>query len=85
MGVQFSIFYFIYLFPVEICLADAFVFNILFSGIGISMWYIVRYSIPDQKNFWNVLLNHLSFMTLSLVVPNEQKQSEADWQSVFTF
>jgi predicted Zn-dependent peptidase len=26
-----------------------------------------------------------SRMTLSLVVPNEQKQSEADWQSVFTF
>ena len=26
-----------------------------------------------------------SRMTLSLVVPNEQKQSEADWQKVFTF
>jgi two-component system, LytTR family, sensor kinase len=68
MGVQFAIFYFVYLFPVEIAIADSFVFNLLFSMIGIAMWYIVRYSIPDQKNIWNVVLNHLSFMTLSLVV-----------------
>jgi len=34
------------------------------------MWYIVRYSIPDQKNIWNVVFNHLAFLTLVLVVWN---------------
>jgi two-component system LytT family sensor kinase len=70
MGVHFSIFYFIYLFPLEVSAADSLVFNLIFSGAGISMWYIVRYSIPDQKNFWNVILNNTAFLTLILVVWN---------------
>jgi two-component system, LytTR family, sensor kinase len=70
MGVHFSIFYFFYYFPIEVSLADSLVFNVLFCGVGISMWYIVRYSIPDQKNIWNVVFNHLSFLTLTLVVWN---------------
>jgi two-component system, LytTR family, sensor kinase len=67
-GVHFSVFYFIYLFPVEVALTDSLVYNVMFCGVGISMWYIVRYSIPDQKNIWNVVFNHLSFLTLTLVV-----------------
>jgi sensor histidine kinase YesM len=69
-GVHFSIFYFIYLFPIEVALADSLVFNTLFCGVGISMWFIVRYSIPDQNNIWNVVFNHLAFLTLALVIWN---------------
>jgi len=69
-GVHFSIFYFIYLFPLEVSLSDSLVFNGLFSVVGISMWYLVRYSIPDQNNIWNVVFNHLAFLTLTLVVWN---------------
>ncbi len=68
MGIHFSIFYFVYYFPLEIAIADSFVYNFLFSIIGISMWYVVRYSIPDQKNLWNVAFNHLAFLTLALIV-----------------
>ena len=67
-GVHFSIFYFIYYFPIEASMADSLIFNGLFCCVGVSMWYIVRYSIPDQKNIWNVVFNHLSFLTLTLVV-----------------
>ncbi len=70
MGIHFAIFYFIYYFPIEIALADSFVFNFLFCMAGISMWFVVRYSIPDQRNWWNVILNHLSYLTLMLVVWN---------------
>jgi sensor histidine kinase YesM len=70
MGVHISIFYFVYLFPIEVSVADSLVFNMLFCGAGIAMWYIVRYSVPDQKNIWNVVFNHLSFLTLTLVVWN---------------
>jgi len=69
-GVHFSVFYFVYYLPIEVSVADSLVFNGLFSGVGISLWYIVRYSIPDQKNIWNVIFNHLSFLTLTLVVWN---------------
>lgn len=68
MGIHFSIFYFFYFFPLVISLADSIVYNSLFSVIGVSMWYVVRYSIPDQKNLWNVAFNHVAFLTLALVV-----------------
>jgi LytS/YehU family sensor histidine kinase len=32
------------------------------------MWYIVRYSIPDNNNAWNVVFTHLAFMALTLVL-----------------
>ena len=69
-GVHFSVFYFVYFLPIEVSFADSMVFNVLFCNIGIAMWYVVRYTIPDQKNIWNVVLNHLSFLTLALVVWN---------------
>ncbi|MEI7896466.1 MAG: histidine kinase [bacterium] len=69
-GVHFSIFYFIYFLPLEVSLADSLVYNALFAAVGVSMWYIVRYSVPDQKNIWNVVFNHVAFLTLTLVVWN---------------
>ncbi|MEI7499910.1 MAG: histidine kinase [Bacteroidota bacterium] len=69
-GVHFSIFYFIYFFPIEVALAESIVYNVLFCGIGVSMWFIVRYSVLDQKNIWNVVFNHLAFLTMVLVVWN---------------
>jgi len=67
-GVHFSVFYFFYDFTFEIALADSLVFNFLFCLIGISLWYIVRYSIPDKTNFWTVAFNHLTYLALTLVV-----------------
>jgi two-component system, LytTR family, sensor kinase len=67
-GIHFSIFFFFYRFPLDISLADSIVYNFLFSIIGIAMWYIVRYTSPDKRNLWNVVLNHLAFLALSLVI-----------------
>ncbi len=67
-GVHFSVFYFFYDFTFEIAGADSIVFNFLFCLIGISLWYIVRYTIPDKTNFWNVAFNHLTYLALTLVV-----------------
>ncbi len=67
-GVHFSVFYFVFFLSIEVSIAHSLVFNTLFGAAGISMWYIVRYSIPNQNNLWNVIFNHLSFMTLTLVV-----------------
>lgn len=70
MGAHFSVFYFIYYFPIEVSVADSLVFNGLFSLAGIPMWYLVRYNIPDQKNLWTVAFNHFAFLTLTLAVWN---------------
>ncbi|MEI7664018.1 MAG: histidine kinase [Bacteroidota bacterium] len=67
-GVHFAVFYFVCFLPIEVSVADSLVFNSLFCCAGISMWYIVRYTIPNQTNLWNVVFNHFSFSTLTLVV-----------------
>jgi len=67
-GTHFFIFYFFYSFPIEISLADSLLSNSIFCFIGILMWYIVRYSIPDQTNRTNVFINHLTFLALILVI-----------------
>jgi len=69
-GIHFSIFYFIYGFPVEISMGDSLTYNTLFCIIGILMWYIVRYSIPDKNNRTNVFVSHLAFLALILVIWN---------------
>jgi LytS/YehU family sensor histidine kinase len=69
-GVHFSLYYFVYYLPIEISIADSLVFNGLFCIAGISLWFIVRYNIPDKKNIWNVVLNHIAFLTLVLVAWN---------------
>ncbi|MEI6435681.1 MAG: histidine kinase [Bacteroidota bacterium] len=69
-GGHFALFYFIYLLPIEISLADSLVFTGMFCIIGISMWYVARYSVPDKKNIWNVVFNHASFLALMLAVWN---------------
>ncbi|MEI6455265.1 MAG: histidine kinase [bacterium] len=69
-GIHFSIFYFLYGFTIEIAAADSLTYNFLFCIIGILMWYIVRYSIPDKSNRTNVFINHLTFLALILVFWN---------------
>ena len=68
MGVHFCVYYFILLFPIEIAVVDSFVYNALFCCVGISMWFVVRYSMPDRNNTLNVIFTHLAFLTLTLAV-----------------
>ncbi len=69
-GVHFAVYYYIYRFPVEISVVDSLVYNSLFCLIGLGMWFIIRYTMPDRNNVWNVVLSHLAFLTLTLAVWN---------------
>ena len=68
MGAHFFIFYFPYRFPFIISLTDSFIFNVLFSILGIPLWYVVRYSVPSGKTRVNLLVNHLASLTLIIVI-----------------
>ena len=67
-GAHFAVFYFFYDFSLEISLADTLIFNLLFCVIGITLWYIVRYSIPDKNNVWSVVFNHIAYIALTMVL-----------------
>jgi two-component system LytT family sensor kinase len=68
MGIHFFIVYFLFGFHLLYSLADSFVFNAIFSILGIPVWYVVRYSVPSQKSILNLVLNHLSSMAIIGVV-----------------
>ncbi|NQV01905.1 MAG: histidine kinase [Bacteroidia bacterium] len=65
-GIQFSILIFQYHFPLEIALADSLIFNMLFAVIGLTIWFIVRYSSPTKTRF-NIIFNHLTSLVLIIV------------------
>lgn len=40
-------------------LGDSLVFNVLFSGLGLSFWYPTRYISFEDTKFYRILLNHI--------------------------
>jgi len=68
MGIHFFIFYFQYGFPFIISVSDSFLNNGIFSILGIPVWYVVRYSVPSRKTRFNLLFNHLTSLTLIIVI-----------------
>lgn len=65
IGIHFSILLFFYHFPTIISAADSLLSNLLFAILGLTPWYVVRYSQNSREGgLTTLLVNHLS----SLVV-----------------
>ncbi len=45
-----AVLYFYFELPLAASLEDSLVFNILFAGLGLGFWYIVKYSSPESKD-----------------------------------
>lgn len=65
----FALYYF-YEFSVDEALADSLIFNGLFFGIGLVLWFVVRYSSFDTSQLINLIVSHLvaAAMSISLVI-----------------
>ncbi len=66
-GIHFFVFYLLYSFPIDISVADSLVFNLIFCFIGLSIWYVVRYTSPDHKSRLTFLVNHLASVIILLL------------------
>ena len=53
---------------VYLALADSFIFNLLFSLIGLGLWYAVKFSQMETNDIGNLILNHLTAVSITLVV-----------------
>ena len=49
-------------------LADSFIFNLLYSLLGLGLWFAVKYSQMETNNVGNLVLNHLTAVSITLVV-----------------
>lgn len=66
--IHFFILYYFLDFPWRIAAVDSLSFNLLFCLLGIAMWYVIRYNIPDRNSQNNVWFNLLtSFLLIMLL------------------
>jgi sensor histidine kinase YesM len=55
-------------FPLYIAIAEGLSFNILFCFLGIALWYVIRYNVPEQKSQTSVWINLLTSMILIVLI-----------------
>ena len=67
-GIHFLLLGLYYHVPVWIAIADAIVFNCIYSILGIILWYAVRYGQPRSAGFYNLALYQVSFLAVILAV-----------------
>lgn len=49
--------------PLQFAIINALVYNVLYAGIGISIWYMLLYSNADKFGWANIIIYHLTVCT----------------------
>lgn len=52
---------------IYLAVADSFVFNILYMVLGLGLWYAVKFSQMETNNVGNLILNHITAVSITLV------------------
>ncbi len=66
LGVHITTVYYLYHIDLITAIIDGFVFKSLFAVIGIALWYPVFYNDLEKQSVVNLVINHLSIMSLTL-------------------
>lgn len=53
---------------IYLTLVDSVLFNLLYGLIGLGLWYAVKFSQMETNNVGNLILNHLSAVSITMVV-----------------
>lgn len=65
---QFAVLTIFYGLKPEISAVDSLVFNLTFAALSLGIWYWVRYSDLEKQKIFNIVLNHLSSASLSILI-----------------
>ncbi|NJN27546.1 MAG: histidine kinase [Cyclobacteriaceae bacterium] len=55
-------------FPIFLAIADGLIYHILFAGVGLGLWYAVRYSQMETNHIGNLLVNHLTAVGITMAL-----------------
>jgi len=66
-GIHFSILFFQFRISFNISLADSLIYNGIFCAVGIAVWYVIRYSMPENRPGFSFIFNHFTSLVLLLV------------------
>jgi two-component system LytT family sensor kinase len=53
---------------IYLTIADSVLFNLLYGLIGLGLWFAVKYSQMETNNIGNLILNHVSAVSITLIV-----------------
>ena len=53
---------------IYLTIVDSFIFNLFYAIIGLGLWYAVKFSQMETNNIGNLVLNHLTAISITLVV-----------------
>lgn len=68
MGIHFFILFSFYDQTVAVAITDTLVFNLLFALFGLSLWFAASFTKPNSSNFFNVIFNHISSLTIIVLI-----------------
>ncbi len=67
-GIHFVLMVIYYNLPIDVALFDSLTFNLIFSFLGIAIWYAIRFSEPKNNKTINLFINHLTIATVVIVI-----------------
>lgn len=53
---------------IYLAIADSFIYNLIYSMLGLGLWYAVKFSQMETNNVGNLIMNHLTAVSITLVV-----------------
>ena len=68
IGIHFFLLYFYYDIPYQISVTDAIIFNILYSILGLVLWYAIRFAQPKNPSFSTLMIYQVTFLAVLLIV-----------------
>jgi LytS/YehU family sensor histidine kinase len=67
-GIHFFLLSFYYHIPLQISITDALVFNIIYSILGLILWYAIRFAQPENPSFSTLVIYQVTFLVVLLIV-----------------
>jgi two-component system LytT family sensor kinase len=67
-GIQGSVLVYFYTVDLQTAAIDSLTFNSIFAGLGLGLWYVVRYVDVEKQGFLSVIMNHLAAAAAVLLI-----------------
>ena len=67
-GIHFFLLSFYYHIPFQISITDALIFNIVYSLLGLILWYAIRFAQPKNPSFSTLVIYQVTFLVVLLFV-----------------
>ncbi len=68
MGIHFAVLSTVYQMNYINAVIDSLVFNLLLAFFGLVLWFAVGFSKPDKANLFNVIFNHITALTIMILI-----------------